>query len=428
MQEINGYKIPQFPISGLRKISDLIYFDGPLLSHFVSENGDNFLFYWVDVDDLYNRWVIFRTTISDINDYINKKFSLLTLLNKSLNVYVVDIDDSLTYRNIWLTLVSYLPIDYKPEDDSYYDAEISSEELNLNYYSDKYQRGILQVHFGESEKVEYGSIDLSFYSKAMVHFSEMNNSLSNSFYKIERNKQIERKKIKTRYDSKEFSEKLISKQEFLSKIQFQLITTQAASFSVILKASDNELSFDNDIQTRADKYIEYVTSFIESSEDLEALRSFVVPGIDLGAINHYESFLRLLNENHCDFNISYLNRKNKSQYVKVISMDQTFKIINNLQMFDYDETDMIVLEGCFISLNIKNGKYSFESENDKSSGMLDGDAFMKAHNIAFNKVYQVSIERRIIKKAAGKKAIQEDRILFFEEKGKINRLKDEVPF
>ena len=54
----------------LNKVSDLIYFDGPFLSHFVSERGDNYLYYWVDTDDEYNRWLIIRTDIFTIQKYL----------------------------------------------------------------------------------------------------------------------------------------------------------------------------------------------------------------------------------------------------------------------------------------------------------------------------------------------------------------------
>lgn len=49
MKTINGFSI-NFDFSKLIKVADLIYHDGPLLSHYVSNKGENYLFYWVDVD------------------------------------------------------------------------------------------------------------------------------------------------------------------------------------------------------------------------------------------------------------------------------------------------------------------------------------------------------------------------------------------
>ena len=53
MKTINGFSI-NFDFSKLIKVADLIYYDGPLLSHYVSNKGENYLFYWVDVDNEYN--------------------------------------------------------------------------------------------------------------------------------------------------------------------------------------------------------------------------------------------------------------------------------------------------------------------------------------------------------------------------------------
>ena len=50
----------------LTKVSDLIYFDGPFLSHYVHKSGDNYLSYWVDCDDEFQRWLVFRVGITSL--------------------------------------------------------------------------------------------------------------------------------------------------------------------------------------------------------------------------------------------------------------------------------------------------------------------------------------------------------------------------
>ena len=56
MKKIKGYDI-QFDFSHFRRIADLIAFEGPLLSHYVSDKGDDYLFYWVESDENANRCV-----------------------------------------------------------------------------------------------------------------------------------------------------------------------------------------------------------------------------------------------------------------------------------------------------------------------------------------------------------------------------------
>ena len=52
MRKIKGYDI-QYDFSGFKKIADLIFFEGPFLSHYVSDKGDDYLFYWVDKDAVF---------------------------------------------------------------------------------------------------------------------------------------------------------------------------------------------------------------------------------------------------------------------------------------------------------------------------------------------------------------------------------------
>ncbi|TAG74491.1 MAG: hypothetical protein EAZ23_06010 [Oscillatoriales cyanobacterium] len=63
-EQLIGFKLDKFPLS-LRSIVHLEYFDGPLLSLFENEYGDSYLYSWCDVDNLYNRWLVFRVAQRD---------------------------------------------------------------------------------------------------------------------------------------------------------------------------------------------------------------------------------------------------------------------------------------------------------------------------------------------------------------------------
>jgi len=57
MKEVNGFSM-SFDFSKLKKKVDLIEMDGPLLSLYQNEQGDSYLFYWLDADSQYNRWML----------------------------------------------------------------------------------------------------------------------------------------------------------------------------------------------------------------------------------------------------------------------------------------------------------------------------------------------------------------------------------
>ena len=143
MRRIEGYNI-DYDFNGFRKIADLIYFEGPLLSHYVSSKGDDYLFYWVDSDDNDNRWLVLRVSLANLQRYIGKDITLRELVETPNDgyLYSVDVSDDTNYHDVKLVQPSALPEAYLPETDSYYafepipaeDAEeLMTYELTIPY-------------------------------------------------------------------------------------------------------------------------------------------------------------------------------------------------------------------------------------------------------------------------------------------------------
>ena len=101
MKKIEGYSI-DYDFSGFRKIADLVYFDGPFLSHYVSGKGDDYLFYWVDRDEQDNRWLVLRVSLASLQKYIGKELTLRELIEHPNDgyLYVVALENSLVYHDI----------------------------------------------------------------------------------------------------------------------------------------------------------------------------------------------------------------------------------------------------------------------------------------------------------------------------------------
>lgn len=124
MKTINGIA-SEFRFSKLYKCADLISYEGPLLSHYVSEHGDNYVFYWVDADDTYNRWLLVRTTLDALRLYVNKEATLRQLISNPEDgiVWVTDVDNDIQFHNSMMVPISNLPSEYLPTQDSYYEFE-----------------------------------------------------------------------------------------------------------------------------------------------------------------------------------------------------------------------------------------------------------------------------------------------------------------
>ena len=142
MKQIKGIGIKTRNFDKFKKVADLIFFDGPLLSHYVTTKGDNYLFYWIDQDETSNRWMFIRTDYDDIQKYTRQKETLRNLLSTPLDdiVYTVDIDAEGKHHNFQAHSIEDLPEDYLPAKDSYYEFEpgdVNKENLSLAEMSGK---------------------------------------------------------------------------------------------------------------------------------------------------------------------------------------------------------------------------------------------------------------------------------------------------
>lgn len=133
MEMLLGQSIAKLPFRGLRKISDLVYFQGPILSHFKDEFNKDFLFYWVDYNEEVNRWILLQISDIQLGEYLLQRKSLYNLFNSPINdiYYSLEIGTTLEYRNIIQVFKGDLNEEYMPEVDSYYDSSIPSTYFEL---------------------------------------------------------------------------------------------------------------------------------------------------------------------------------------------------------------------------------------------------------------------------------------------------------
>lgn len=121
MKDVGGTKLPGFPIGGLKHVRDLLYFDGPLLSEYVHDNGDRYLYYWCDCDKVANRWMVLRVSEASILRLVNRFVPMAYVIPDGCRddfVYIVDICDDGS-RTAHMLPKSAIPDDYKPDHGAY---------------------------------------------------------------------------------------------------------------------------------------------------------------------------------------------------------------------------------------------------------------------------------------------------------------------
>lgn len=116
-------------------VTNVIYFDGPLLSLYKNSFNDNFLVAWVDGDQKRNRWMTIKVSTCDLYAYINKKISLKSIYGKANEFVFFHTSSSSKQTSIYKVLAENFPKKYYPSEDSFFDDEIISEEF-INLFSE----------------------------------------------------------------------------------------------------------------------------------------------------------------------------------------------------------------------------------------------------------------------------------------------------
>ncbi len=399
-----------FPFDGLIKIADLINYDGPLLSHFVNLKGDNYLFYWVDVNEKHNRWLLFRIDLYSLQNFIKKKITLYEMITNPNDgfVYVVDIDDAINYHNCKMVIPSNIIDEYLPKKDSFYEFE-PVDDVDLYALSNNFKSGLLELHL-DGGGIQYGSIPLDKFSVLIPKIEDIRKYLATSFIKLHKEDKtlnLDKDAIRNLY--------LDTKYEYIYSL--------AGSFRVILRPINDQLYLPGS-ESFADEFANEFVSIIDSGFKKENLQHFSVK-YNKNVIKKYNDFVNYISENKMNFGIKWYNAISNNSKRKFISSKDTEHILTNLSEFEYDETEIIDSVGRFYSINTHTGSYSFESDDEinfKSTGKFDKKLFDLIKFISFTDTYLLKIKRHT-KEQIGARSKISDTITSFDSIKRSNFIK-----
>ena len=122
MKTLKGIRWPFSHFSELEKVRDLMYFDGPLLTHFQNRHGEDFLFYWVDCDEKLNRWMVVRLDEASILRLVNRVVPIDFVIPKLCRddfVVFIDTADNHATRASTLVAIQDIPQEYLPSEGAY---------------------------------------------------------------------------------------------------------------------------------------------------------------------------------------------------------------------------------------------------------------------------------------------------------------------
>lgn len=124
MEKLKSIQLPKLGFS-LKKMGVFLFHEGPIQSHFINDKDEDFLFFWADVNEQVNRWMVVKSNPALLQHFFTKKINTLDLIEQNPDgfVYFIDTDNLGKWTNIQLVSNLNIPKTYYPSDDSYYLAD-----------------------------------------------------------------------------------------------------------------------------------------------------------------------------------------------------------------------------------------------------------------------------------------------------------------
>lgn len=380
MIHLEGYSI-SFEFDNLIQMSDLIYYDGPLLSHFVSKAGDDYLFYWVDVDEEFNRWMFFRTNTTIIQSYLDKKISLRDIilgLNERF-VYLVEVDDNSNFLNTRIVSLSSLPEEYLPTQQSYYSFEKYDYDC-LDSLSRQNRSGMFELHL-DGNDIGYGSIALNKLCKVLPHIEAIRKDLAQSFNK----KMIADLPKGTKRQAKEEKTRALK-----LDTDYEVCYLMAGSARIILKPKSTEVP-SGLVEDERDLFAQQFVNVLNAGFNQDSVKQ-ISDEYGKALVKKYSDFVEFLHEEQIGMQFSWHNAFVGADCKSRISRNQISTVMAVLQNLDLNREEEVYYEGKFTSLNIKTGYFSFEAvDNRNVSGNLDATLMEHVDRITFYSSYSIVV-------------------------------------
>lgn len=124
METLKAKILTDFQLQNLLvRITDIVNFEGPLMTLFQHiENKHLYIFDWVDKNEVFNRWLVYRCNPKTLDQFIQGQISHYELFfSDEPFCFKIDIDKNLKWNNPQQIEKKELPKNYIPIKEDYFD-------------------------------------------------------------------------------------------------------------------------------------------------------------------------------------------------------------------------------------------------------------------------------------------------------------------
>jgi hypothetical protein len=426
MREIKGIKLSSFPFPGSKKVGDLTYFDGPIMSLFQTGEGANLIYDWVDRDSEHHRWLIYEVEDFQLANYVRKKLSHFDLINTCLNniVFAVDYNFEIKPGNVLVTSVSEIPYEYFPNRDVYFDEEECPEyellakvlkydsridvatipKIDIIEESKISKSELFNIHLKNGSRgVRYGKVSDAVLGNILVDVHQLNENIALDIFRDKKTIFFDNYKKKGRRVTIDEIKELVSQEWSYSK---------AASFSIFLKPiySQSQLALFSE-STPVQEVFKHFMTLVNAGDTPEELNKIKSKYSDevLGSL---KKLLDHIKELDLDVEFRWGNFLSNLKLDERIDAKRATEVSKNLDELEFTNEQNFDVFGKFRALDAISLSFKFDSsDNLHFEGKFSEGTRNLVSTLNLKDFYNVRITRMHMKRARQKKLINKDKLI-----------------
>jgi hypothetical protein len=406
MKKLNGIKINNNFLQISEEIGILLFQEFSSTKLYFDSQKGLIIREWVDCSDdgLIDRFFFFKTNKFYLSKFFRQEISHKDLINFSTDGLAYFQDISIEGNSDYTVIsVSKIEIEYLPSYDSNIEKSdfVDYQEINnllelenidtfisisdqVKIIAQNQKTEIYNLHIEKGNGVGHGKIDTRILGKTLLKFDDLYENVS---FDIQLGKSRGNITEKGRLQS-----------NFKSLTQSEVIGTIAASFGVLIKPKITNYSFFEDL-TSSEIIAQRTFNLINNSLDSQSLVQDY-PNYSEYTILAYKNFLKEIYSSGINLELSYYSDNNNLEYNQRFNLNLSNKIIADIESLKNTEEDDFKKVGKFRALNCDTGHFTFISnEGEIFRGYLDKLIVESSTMISFEKIYKISINRKIIKEA-----------------------------
>lgn len=420
MNDLGGINTKELNLPIEKYIGTLLYEEIPTTLIFIDDDNNPIVREWVDCseDGKIDRYFYFKTDVYWLKRFIEAEISHQDFILNAIDGFAYFQDKMKeTVINNSILAINQLPNDYRSSSEfflnkndaidlqqicEYFNLEKVETLISISDYvkniANIKQSETLNLHLHHGNGVGFGTINTETLAKTLLKFDKFYKEVALDLYEGSNRGSITINAAK--------------KQGLNEFISTEVYGNIAASYSVLIRPKAAQFNLFEE-KTPTEKIADKIFSLIFNSTQIEPLEGEYVKHSDF-TINSYKDFLKNVYELQLEIELNWFNPSNKEEHNIDIDYRSANKIIDNIENLNIESEDEFSIKGKFRSINCDTGHYTFiTTDNEQFNGYFDKLIKDASEQITFISIYDVSINRKMIKEPGRVDAKLFDTIIAF---------------